>query len=175
MLYDGLIEAHKRSVPKSNKSQAKILDEDEQKTSWVGLLIAIELYLEQIVVLWRPFTRENYLYTMRIFQRDLSYARQKPDAPQLADLLFWESFLAVISLQVHEKHGDLAHNPGIRPYFEEFARQQSQVLGLKSWKDAKAVLLRIAWPCDFTDDDYVKRIWEAVVEDGTVQVHDLSL
>ena len=112
---------------------------------------------------------------MRIFQRDLSYARQKPDAPQLADLLFWESFLAVISLQVHEKRGDLAHDPGIRLYFQEFARDRSRDLGLKAWKDAKAALLRVVWPCDFTDDDYVKGIWEAVVKDGAVQVHDLSL
>ncbi|KAI3573190.1 hypothetical protein IWW34DRAFT_757339 [Fusarium oxysporum f. sp. albedinis] len=164
MLYDGLIEAHKSSVPKNHKSQANTGDENEQKASWVGLLIAIELYLEQVVVLWRPFTRENYLYTMRIFQRDLGYALRKPDAPQLADLLFWESFVAVISLQMHEKQGDLAKEPGIRPYFEGFAREQSRVLGLKTWKDAKATLLRIAWPCDFTDDDYVKGTWEAVME-----------
>ncbi|KAG6988771.1 hypothetical protein FocnCong_v001892 [Fusarium oxysporum f. sp. conglutinans] len=164
MLYDGLIEAHKSSVPKNHKSQANTGDENEQKASWAGLLIAIELYLEQVVVLWRPFTRENYLYTMRIFQRDLGYALHKPDAPQLADLLFWESFVAVISLQMHEKQGDLAKEPGIRPYFEGFAREQSRVLGLKTWKDAKAALLRIAWPCDFTDDDYVKGIWEAVME-----------
>ncbi|ENH75285.1 hypothetical protein FOC1_g10000950, partial [Fusarium oxysporum f. sp. cubense race 1] len=164
MLYDGLIEAHKSSVPKNHKSQANTGDENEQKASWVGLLIAIELYLEQVVVLWRPFTGENYLYTMRIFQRDLGYALHKPDAPQLADLLFWESFVAVISLQMHEKQGDLAKEPGIRPYFEGFAREQSRVLGLKTWKDAKAALLRIAWPCDFTDDDYVKGTWEAMME-----------
>ncbi|KAL4730955.1 hypothetical protein ACLX1H_002997 [Fusarium chlamydosporum] len=115
MLYDGLIEAHKSSVPKTYESQANTGDENEQKASWVGLLIAIELYLERIVVLWRPFTRENYLYTMRIFQRDLDHALHKPDAPQLADLLFWESLIAVISLQMHEKQGDLDKEPGIRP------------------------------------------------------------
>lgn len=175
MLYDGFIEAHKRSVPKRNKSSANSIDEDGQKTSWVGLLIATELYLEQILVLWRPFTRENYLYTMRIFQRDLDHALQKPNALELADLLFWESFVAVISLQVHDKQGDLAHDPGIKLYFEEFAREQSRALGLKTWKDAKTALLRVVWPCDFTDDDYVKGIWEAVVEDEAVQVYDLSL
>ncbi|KAJ4115418.1 hypothetical protein NW768_011270 [Fusarium equiseti] len=175
MLYDGFIEAHKRSVPRSNKTPANTIDEDEQKTSWVGLLIATELYLEQIVVLWRPFTRKNYLYTMRIFQRHLSYTLQKPNAAELADLLFWESFVAVISLQVHEKHGDLTRDPEIRPYFEEFAREQSRVLGLKTWKDAKAALLRVVWPCDFTDDDYVKGVWEAVVEEEGVQAYDLSL
>ncbi|KAI1071051.1 hypothetical protein LB507_011520 [Fusarium sp. FIESC RH6] len=174
MLYEGFIEAHKSSVHKGNKTPANNIDEDKQKTSWVGLLIATELYLEQIVVLWRPFKRDNYLYTMRILQRDLSYALQKPNAPQLADLLFWESFVAVISLQVHEKQGDLAHDPGIKLFFEEFARDRSRVLGLKTWKDVKAALLRVVWPCDFTDDDYVKEIWEAVVEDEAVQVYDLS-
>ncbi|PTD13128.1 hypothetical protein FCULG_00002742 [Fusarium culmorum] len=169
MLYEGFIEAHKSSVPKGNKAPANNIDEDKQKTSWVGLLIATELYLEQIVVLWRPFTRDNYLYTMRILQRDLSYALQKPNAPQLADLLFWESFIAVISLQVHKMQGDLAHDRGIKLYFEEFARERSRVLGLKTWKDVKAALLRVVWPCDFTDDDYVKGIWEAVVEYEAVQ------
>lgn len=164
MLYDGLIEAHKSSVPKNHESQANTGDKNEQKASWVGLLIAIELYLEQVVVLWRPFTRENYLYTMRIFQRDLGYALHRPDAPQLADLLFWESFVAVISLQMHEKRGDLAKEPDIRPYFEWFVREQSRALGLKTWKDAQAVLLTIAWPGDFTDNDLMKGIWEAVME-----------
>ncbi|EWZ81053.1 hypothetical protein FOWG_15042 [Fusarium oxysporum f. sp. lycopersici MN25] len=164
MLYDGLIEAHKQSVPKNHKSQASTGDENEQKASWVGLLIAIELYLEQVVVLWRPFTRDNYLYTMRIFQRDLSYALHKPDAPQLANLLFWESFIAVISLKMHEKQGDLAKDLGIMSYFKGFAWEQSQVLGLKTWKDVKAALMRIAWPYDFTDDDYVKGAWEVVME-----------
>ncbi|WZH50152.1 hypothetical protein QYS62_011393 [Fusarium acuminatum] len=164
MLYDGLIEAHKSSVPKNHESQANASDKNEQKASWVGLLIAIELYLEQVVVLWRPFTRENYLYTMRILQRDLGYALHRSDAPQLADLLFWESFIAVISLQMHEKRGDLTKEPGIRPYFEWFAWEQSQALGLKTWKDAQAVLLRIAWPDDFTDNYYIKGIWEKVME-----------
>ena len=174
MLYDGFIQAHKGSLSKSNISPANNIDEDNQKTSWVALLIATELYLEQIVVLWRPFTRDNYLYTMRILQRDLNYALQKPNALELADLLFWESFVAVISLQVHEKQGDLAHDPGIKPYFQEFARERSRVLGLKTWKDVKAALLRVVWPCDFTDDDYVKGIWEAMVEDDAVPVYDLS-
>ena len=174
MLYDGFIQAHKSSVPESNKPPTGNIDEDKQNTSWVRLLIETELYLEQIVILWRPFTRDNYLYTMRILQRDLNYALQKPNALELADLLFWESFVAVISLQVHEKQGDLAHDPGIKPYFEEFARERSRVLGLKTWKDVKAALLRVVWPCDFTDDDYVKGIWEAMVEDDAAQVYDLS-
>jgi hypothetical protein len=153
MLYDGLIEAHKSSVPKNHESQANTGDKNEQKASWVGLLIAIELYLEQVVVLWRPFTRENYLYTIRIFKRDLGYAIQRPDAPQLANSLFWESFVAVISLQMHEKRGDLAREPDIGPYFEWFVREQSRALGLKTWKDAQAVLQTITWPGDFTDKD----------------------
>ncbi|KAG8668263.1 hypothetical protein FPOAC2_07553 [Fusarium poae] len=165
MLYDGLIQAHKSAVSEGHKRQANADDKNEQKTSWVGLVIAIELYLEQVVVLWQPFTRENYLHTMRILQRHLGYALQKPDASHLADLLFWESFVAVISLQVHERHGDLAQDPGIKPYFEEFAREQSRVLGLKTWEDVQAALLRVVWPCDFTDDDYVKGIWEAVMKD----------
>jgi hypothetical protein len=168
MLYDGLIEAHQNSVSKNHTFKTNTCNESEQKASWIGLAVATELYLEQVVVLWRPFTRDNYLYTMRILQRDLSYTLQKPDAPQLAELLFWQSFVAVLSLQMHEKQGDLAKEPGIRPYFEGVIRNQSQILGSKTWKDAKAALLRIAWPCDFTDDDHVKGIWEAVMVDEAV-------
>lgn len=168
MLYDGLIEAHQNSASKNHTSKTNTRDESEQKASWIGLAVATELYLEQVVVLWRPFARDNYLYTMRIFQRDLSYTLQKSDAQQLAELLFWQSFVAVLSLQMHEKQGDLAKEPGIRPYFEGVVRNQNQILGLKTWKDAKAALLRIAWPCDFTDDGHVKGIWEAVMVDEAV-------
>ncbi|TXC03992.1 hypothetical protein FocTR4_00002105 [Fusarium oxysporum f. sp. cubense] len=163
-VYDAVLESHQTSISSTDHEHEAISD-SEQKTSWCGLVIAAELFLEQVVVLWRPFTKEIYLCSMRIFQRDLSFALQKPNTPEIAELLFWESFLGLISLYLHEKLGDMKREPGLKPFFESIIKEQSRDMGLAKWEDAKRVLLNIAWPLDFSEDDYVKRIWEAAIAD----------
>ncbi|KAH7217827.1 hypothetical protein DER44DRAFT_835135 [Fusarium oxysporum] len=163
-VYDAVLESHQTSISSTDHEHEAISD-SEQKTSWCGLVIAAELFLEQVVVLWRPFTKEIYLCSMRIFQRDLSFALQKPNTPEIAELLFWESFLGLMSLYLHEKLGDMKREPGLKPFFESIIKEQSRDMGLAKWEDAKRVLLNIAWPLDFSEDDYVKRIWEAAIAD----------
>ncbi|KAM0083684.1 hypothetical protein ACKRZS_004136 [Fusarium odoratissimum] len=163
-VYDAVLESHQTSISSTDHEHEAISD-SEQKTSWCGLVIAAELFLEQVVVLWRPFTKEIYLCSMRIFQRDLSFALQKPNTPEIAELLFWESFLGLMSLYLHKKLGDMKREPGLKPFFESIIKEQSRDMGLAKWEDAKRVLLNIAWPLDFSEDDYVKRIWEAAIAD----------
>ncbi|TVY70129.1 Sterol uptake control protein 2 [Fusarium oxysporum f. sp. cubense] len=163
-VYDAVLESHQTSISSTDHEHEAISDA-EQKTSWCGLVIAAELFLEQVVVLWRPFTKEIYLCSMRIFQRDLSFALQKPNTPEIAELLFWESFLGLMSLYLHEKLGDMKREPGLKPFFERIIKEQSRDMGLAKWEDARRVLLNIAWPLDFSEDDYVKRIWEAAIAD----------
>lgn len=163
-VYDAVLESHQTSISSTDHEHEAISDA-EQKTSWCGLVIAAELFLEQVVVLWRPFTKEIYLCSMRIFQRDLSFALQKPNTPEIAALLFWESFLGLMSLYLHEKLGDMKREPGLKPFFERIIKEQSRDMGLAKWEDARRVLLNIAWPLDFSEDDYVKRIWEAAIAD----------
>ncbi|KAG5744744.1 hypothetical protein H9Q70_012556 [Fusarium xylarioides] len=163
-VYDAVLESHQTSITLTNHEHEETL-EAEQKTSWCGLVIAAELFLEQVVVLWRPFTKEIYLCSMRIFQRDLSFALQKTNTAEMAELLFWESLLGLMSLCLHEKLGDMEREPGLRPFFERIIKEQSRDMGLEKWEDARRVLLNIAWPLDFSEDDYVKGIWEAAVAD----------
>ncbi|KAH7213761.1 hypothetical protein BKA60DRAFT_462152 [Fusarium oxysporum] len=163
-VYDAVLESHQTSISSTDREHEAISDA-EQKTSWCGLVIAAELFLEQVVVLWRPFTKEIYLCSMRIFQRDLSFALQKPNTPEIAELLFWESFLGLMSLYLHEKLGDMKREPGLKPFFERIIKEQSRDMGLEKWEDARRVLLNIAWPLDFSEDDYVKGIWEAAMAD----------
>ncbi|KAF5704843.1 hypothetical protein FMUND_12342 [Fusarium mundagurra] len=163
-VYDAVLESHQNSITPTDH-QYEETSEAEQKTSWCGLVIAAELFLEQVVVLWRPFTKEIYLCSMRIFQRDLSFALQKTNALEIAELLFWESFLGLMSIYFHEKLGDMEREPGLRPFFERIIREQSRDMRLEKWEDARRVLLNIAWPLDFSEDDYVKGIWEAAVAD----------
>ncbi|EXM28876.1 hypothetical protein FOTG_05150 [Fusarium oxysporum f. sp. vasinfectum 25433] len=163
-VYDAVLESHQTSISPTDH-QHEATSEAEQKTSWCGLVIAAELFLEQVVVLWRPFTKEIYLCSMRIFQRDLTWALRKPNTPEIAELLFWESFLGLMSLYLHEKLGDTKREPGLKPFFERIIKEQSRDMGLANWEDARRVLLNIAWPLDFSEDDYVKGIWEAAIAD----------
>jgi hypothetical protein len=163
-VYDTVLETHQTSISPTDHEH-ETTSETEQKTSWCGLVIAAELFLEQVVVLWRPFTKEIYLCSMRIFQRDLTFALQKTKTPEIADLLFWESFLGLMSLYLHEKQGDMEREPGFRPFFERLIKEQSRDMGLEKWEDARKVLLNIAWPLDFSEDDYVKERWEAAIAD----------
>ncbi|KAF9776139.1 hypothetical protein IL306_005726 [Fusarium sp. DS 682] len=161
-VYETVLETHQASISPTDHEH-ETTSEAKQKTTWCGLVIAAELFLEQVVVLWRPFTKEIYLCTMRIFQRDLTCALQKPKTPEVAELLFWESFLGLKSLYLHEKLGDMEREPGFRPFFERIIKEQSRDMGLEKWEDARRALLNIAWPLDFSEDDYVKGIWEASV------------
>ncbi|KAF5571077.1 hypothetical protein FPHYL_736 [Fusarium phyllophilum] len=163
-VYDAVLESHQTSITPTNHEHEETL-EAEQKTSWCGLVIAAELFLEQVVVLWRPFTKEIYLCSMRIFQRDLIFALQKTNTAEIAELLFWESLLGLMSLYLHEKLGDMEREPDLRLFFERTIKEQSRDMGLEKWEDARRVLLNIAWPLDFSEDDYVKGIWEAAVAD----------
>ncbi|KAF4490209.1 hypothetical protein FAGAP_11029 [Fusarium agapanthi] len=159
-VYEAVLESHQTSItPTDHQHEATL--EAEQKTSWCGLVIAAELFLEQVVVLWRPFTKEIYLCSIRILQRDLTFALQKRNTVEIAELLFWESLLGLMSLYLHEKLGDMEQEPGLRPFFERIIKEQSRDMGLEKWGDARRVLLNIAWPLDFSEDEYVKRIWEA--------------
>ncbi|KAF4337345.1 hypothetical protein FBEOM_8780 [Fusarium beomiforme] len=161
-VYETILEAHQTSISPTDHVHGTT-SEARQKTTWCGLVIAAELFLEQVVVLWRPFTKEIYLCTMRIFQRDLTCALQKPKTPEIAELLFWESLLGLKSLYMHEKLGDMEQELGFRPFFEKIVRKQSRDMGLEKWEDARRVLLNIAWPVEFDEDEYVKGIWEAAV------------
>ncbi|KAI1012665.1 hypothetical protein LB504_008462 [Fusarium proliferatum] len=163
-VYDTVLESHQTSITPTDQQHGET-SEAKQKTSWCGLVIATELFLEQVVVLWRPFTKEIYLCSMRIFQRDLTCALQKTNTLEIAELLFWESFLGLMSLYLHERLGDMEREPGLKPFFERIIREQSRDMGLEKWEDARRVLLNIAWPLDFSEDDYVKEIWEAAVSD----------
>ncbi|CVL02652.1 uncharacterized protein FMAN_00155 [Fusarium mangiferae] len=165
-VYDTVLESHQTSITPTDQQHEETSEaEHEQKTSWCGLVIATELFLEQVVVLWRPFTKEIYLCSMRIFQRDLTSTLQKKNTLEIAELLFWESFLGLMSLYLHEKLGDMEREPGLRPFFERIIKEQSRDMRLEKWEDARRVLLNIAWPLDFSEDDYVKEIWEAAVFD----------
>ncbi|KAF5963363.1 hypothetical protein FCOIX_13876 [Fusarium coicis] len=163
-VYDAVLESHQTSITPIDHEQEVTL-EAEQKTSWCGLVIAAELFLEQVVVLWRPFTKEIYLCSMRIFQSDLTFALQKTNTVEIAELLFWESLLGLMSLYLHEKLGDMEREPCLRPFFERIVKEQSRDMKLEKWEDARRVLLNIAWPLDFSEDDYVKGIWEVAVAD----------
>ncbi|KAG8675856.1 hypothetical protein FPOAC1_001851 [Fusarium poae] len=121
VFYDNIISAHLNSIyygSDDNKSDATTPEELRHRTSWCALMVAVELYVEQVVTLWCPLKKEILLHSLRILQRDVAFAMQKPDSLQLAELILWESFVGLVSICWHEKEGDMDLEPGLRPFFE---------------------------------------------------------
>jgi hypothetical protein len=165
--YDTIIMAHLNSIYHEGSDDGSNVstppDDSRYRTSWCGLLVAVQLYTEQVVTLWRPFKREIFLHSLRILQRDITFALRKPGSPQLAELLFWESFLGLISTYGHEEEGDMDLEPGFRPFFEEIVRSQSKVMRLYTWEDVRWVLMSVLWPAWGGKDTYMCEIWEAAM------------
>ncbi|KAF4987827.1 hypothetical protein FGRMN_10143 [Fusarium graminum] len=163
VFYDKIIMEHLNSISYNSRHSKPDNVDSDSNTSWCGLVVAAQLYIEQVLPLWHPFKKEIYLYSIRILQRELTYAMEKSQSRYQADLMFWESFLGLMSLYAHEKAGELDYEPGFKPFFEKAIWEQSLSLGLHTWADARAVLLRITWSTAFAGDEYVKGIWEAAV------------
>ncbi|KAF4968204.1 hypothetical protein FSARC_4394 [Fusarium sarcochroum] len=167
VLYEHLIMAHLHSIsyPHDEQDGPECTQESGTKASWCGLVISAQIYLEQVVRYWCPFKKEIFLYTMRIFQRDLSLALEKPEAAKLADLLFWEAFVVLLGIDWHEKRGDMDRDTEFKPFLEGVVREQSRALRLNTWADAREVLSSTTWPAAQAGDTLGKAIWEKAVEE----------
>ncbi|KAM0552647.1 hypothetical protein ACHAPJ_007744 [Fusarium lateritium] len=167
VIYEHIILAHLNSISYGNDDETEpdSTEDSEPRTSWCGLMIAVQLYMEQVTKLWRPFKKEIFLYTMRVFQRDLSLSLDKPEAARLADLLFWEAFVALLSVHWHEKRGDMDRDTEVKPFLEGVVREQSRALRLNTWEDARDALSNTTWPAIYPGDNLAKGIWEAALEE----------
>ncbi|RGP74518.1 hypothetical protein FLONG3_6077 [Fusarium longipes] len=146
IFYDSIITAHTNSIyynsqdDNSDASTPESIDESRYRTSWPALMVATQLYTEQLINIWRPFKREIFLHSLNILQRDIMFALRKPGSDLLAELIFWEAFLGLISTYGHEEQGDMDLEPGLRPFFEDIVRRQSRLLRLHTWEDVRGVL-----------------------------------
>ncbi|KAG8361264.1 hypothetical protein FVEN_g1058 [Fusarium venenatum] len=165
VLYDVVIEAHLGSIS-DDQDQESDAKSSSLTASWCGLIISAQLYLEHIVAVWQDFRKEIYIYTIYLFQRELRFALSSPQASQVAQLLFWESVLGLISVRSYEKQGVLRQDPGLILYFEMIVKTQSQTLRLFTWDDVRRNLGYIAWPSRFSGDSYVRSIWEKAMASG---------
>ncbi|CAF3476456.1 unnamed protein product [Fusarium graminearum] len=120
--WTNIINAHLNSIyyeGDSSESNATTPEDSRYMTPWCALLAAVKFYVEQVVIIWRPLRREIFLHALRILQRDIAVAMQKPVSLQLPEMILWESFLGLVSIRGHEKFGDMDQEPGLRPFFEE--------------------------------------------------------
>ncbi|GKU07190.1 transcription factor [Fusarium langsethiae] len=164
--YDNMITGHLNSIyyeGTDNGSNATAPEDLRCMTSWCALMVAVELYCEQVVTLWRPFKREIFLHSLRILQRDVTFAMRKSGSSQLPELIFWESFVGLAGILGHEKEGDMDLEPGLRPSFEEIVRAQSKAMRLYTWEDVRGALKSILWPLSKSKDGHMSRIWETAM------------
>ncbi|CAG1976576.1 unnamed protein product [Fusarium graminearum] len=120
--WTNIINAHLNSIyyeGDSSESNATTPEDSRYMTPWCALLAAVKFYVEQVVIIWRPLRKEIFLHALRILQRDIAVAMQKPVSLQLPEMILWESFLGLVSIRGHEKFGDMDQEPGLRPFFEE--------------------------------------------------------
>ncbi|EKJ68413.1 hypothetical protein FPSE_11421 [Fusarium pseudograminearum CS3096] len=142
--WSNIINAHLNSIyyeGDSSESNATTPEDSRYMTPWCALLAAVKFYVEQVVIIWRPLRREIFLHALRILQRDIAVAMQKPVSLQLPEMMLWESFLGLVSIRGHEKFGDMDQEPGLRPFFEEIVRSQSKVMRLYTWEDVRGALM----------------------------------
>ncbi|RGP72516.1 transcription factor [Fusarium sporotrichioides] len=164
--YDNMITAHLNSIyyeGADNESNTTTPEDLRCMTSWCALMVAVELYCEQVVTLWRPFKMEIFLHSLRILQRDVTFAMRKSGSLQLPELILWESFVGLVGIRGHEKEGDMGLEPGLRPSFEEIVRTQSKAMRLYTWQDVRGALKSILWPLSKRKDGYMTRIWETAM------------
>ncbi|KAM0358699.1 hypothetical protein ACHAO7_003775 [Fusarium culmorum] len=166
--WSNIINAHLNSIyyeGDSSESNATTPEDSRYMTPWCALLAAVKFYVEQVVIIWRPLRREIFLHALRILQRDITVAMQKPVPLQLPEMILWESFLGLVSIRGHEKFGDMDQEPRLRPFFEEIVRNQSKVMRLYTWEDMRGVLVSILWPVSPSKDGYMSRIWKTAMSD----------
>uniref|UniRef100_A0A4E9EDD2 Zn(2)-C6 fungal-type domain-containing protein n=1 Tax=Gibberella zeae TaxID=5518 RepID=A0A4E9EDD2_GIBZA len=166
--WTNIINAHLNSIyyeGNSSESNATTPEDSRYMTPWCALLAAVKFYVEQVVIIWRPLRREIFLHALRILQRDIAVAMQKPVSLQLPEMILWESFLGLVSIRGHEKFGDMDQEPGLRPFFEEIVRSQSKVMRLYTWEDMRGALVSILWPVSTSKDGYMSRIWKTAMAD----------
>ncbi|XEU99268.1 hypothetical protein FSHL1_004555 [Fusarium sambucinum] len=168
VFYDNIISAHMNSIyyeDDVSKSNATTPEDLRYRTSWCALLVAVGMYVEQVVTLWCPLKREILLHSLCILQRDVTFAMRKPEPLQLPELMLWESFIGLVSIRWHEKEGDMDLEPGLRPFFEGIVRSQSKAMRLRTWEDVRGVFVGILWPRSRSKDGHMSKIWETAMAD----------
>jgi hypothetical protein len=161
-----MIMAHLNSIyygGDSDGSEASTPETSKYLVSWCALTVAVQFYMQEVALLWGPFKKEIFLYSLRIFQREITIAMRNWE---LAEFLYWQSFIGLVSVHTYEKHGELDSEPSFKAFFQKIVREQSKALRLYTWEDARWVLANVLWPRSDSKDWLMREIWDMAMSDG---------
>ncbi|KAJ4245509.1 hypothetical protein NW762_014018 [Fusarium torreyae] len=137
--------------------------EQNLRTTWCGLYIASSIYVHRVLGLREP--REMMMshgYITHVLNKALmGHIGLMGDGKSMSDqLLLWEIMLGAISVAVDRMQDCQGPDQSETQFFSRAIRQWSENAQIIEWSDAKAILVRIAWPEVNAMEDTVKHIWE---------------
>ncbi|KAF4981960.1 hypothetical protein FDECE_17601 [Fusarium decemcellulare] len=148
--------SHIRSVAPEDTSTADTSTDDTREkfmTTWCGMFIATNLYLNHGLNVCKPHLMEQRTHRRMIylFQRDLALFRTRLEqgSPTDRNFLFWQIFLGAMSSQ----------DSPMTQFFNQGIRDWSNITDITQWSDAKAVLMKVAWPIICSEDRLAQEIW----------------
>ncbi|KAF4462447.1 hypothetical protein FALBO_10743 [Fusarium albosuccineum] len=146
--------SHIRSVAPEDTSTSTDDTREKFMTTWCGMFIATNLYLNHGLNVCKPHSMEQRTHRRMIylFQRDLALFRTRLEQGSTTDrnFLFWQIFLGAMSSQ----------NSPLTEFFNQGIRDWSRITGITEWSEAKAVLMKVAWPIICSEDRLAQEIWQ---------------
>ncbi|GKU06706.1 unnamed protein product [Fusarium langsethiae] len=159
------IEAHVESMPGQSDKHHKEKSSDGMKSSWSGLFIAAELYVHQVLGLWTldvPLEVKFHSHTLGYLSWDLDRSHSCLEAGSTAasNFWFWKAFVGAFSLARHiETDRQVVLYP-LRRQFIKLIYKWSEATGIKTWEEAREVLVSIVWPKSaFVHGSLAEMIW----------------
>ena len=148
------IKAEPDKTPRIDRSRALA-------TPYCAMFVATTAYLYSVVRIWDPLRIEprNFHHLMLLLQRsvvELVDRGDKSPGSSGSQLLFWQVFVAMLSIRYHDAGSSSA------TLFAETLRRQSEALGLETWRDAELALGRVVWTQAPIMDNAAQMLWEDV-------------
>ncbi|QPC62806.1 hypothetical protein HYE67_005037 [Fusarium culmorum] len=145
------IETHVESMPWQDDRTRKETSPGGMKSSWSGLFIATQLYVHQVLGLWildAPLEVKFHSHILAYLSWDLARGESCLEAGSTvaSNFWFWKAFVGAFSLA---RHIETDHAVALYPLRRQFVRllyKWSEATGIKTWKEAREILIGIVWP-----------------------------
>ncbi|OBS22660.1 hypothetical protein FPOA_08993 [Fusarium poae] len=168
------IETHVESMPGQDDRTRKKKSLRGLDGSWSGLFIASHLYVHQILGLWTldaPLEVKFHSHILGYLSWDLAKSDSCLEQGSIvaSNFWFWKAFVGAFSLARHIETDHAVALYPLRRQFVKFIYKWSECAGIKTWKEAREILIGIVWPKSaFIHGSLAEMIWY----ESQVKIHD---
>ncbi|KAF4952818.1 hypothetical protein FSARC_12560 [Fusarium sarcochroum] len=163
-LLEEFVIAHVQSISVNGNNAG---DSQAQQSSftgpWCGIVIASVFYMEHILGVLGAVDKSIHKYAITLFQQDVAMSLADESGPRNNEFLLWQLLLGLISSRVYQRDKDTRGLSSITRFLQKALRQQAQTLGVASWSEAKAMLLKVVWPVRCAEDGFMRDLWNDAV------------